>query len=214
MADAFGVKKGNGPLKFDDELLKYNKIGVLVSGGADSAILLYKIAKAFPDKSIIPVTYVEKYLEEGMLATCIPVVAYCKTFFNNISEHIIEYIDVDVSEKSNTIHQMNINLWNKGSIEMICNAVTANPPYNVMEKRGMLEKRVISRDNDQSNWYPLPDGSKRIYKPFSNIDKKQIRKFYSEEGVEDLWDMTGSCVRSYPPCGECWWCKERAWANE
>ena len=34
-----------------------------------------------------------------------------------------------------------------------------------------------------------------------------------EEGVEDLWDLTSSCVRTHPACGECWWCKEREWAR-
>ena len=196
-----------------DEARKWNKIGVLVSGGADSAITLYKIAKSLPEKNIIPITYVEKYMTEGILATAPKVVEYCKSRFDNISSHIITHIDVHVKDKSHTIHIKNLELYEEGVIDFLITGRTANPPVEYMEENNMMTKRQPERDSDSNVWQNEHIHGKRLYKPFSGMDKKQIWKFYQEEGVEDLWDLTGSCVRTYPACGECWWCKEREYAR-
>ena len=196
-----------------NEVEKWNKIAVLVSGGADSAITLYKISKSLPEKSIIPITYVGKYLAEGILVAAPKVVEYCKSRFDNIDSHIITHIDVHRKDKSHTMHIKNLELYEKGIIDFLITGRTGNPPAKYMEENNMMNKRQPERDDDSSVWYNEHVHGKRMYKPFSGIDKKQIWKFYQEEGVEDLWDLTISCVRTHPACGECWWCKEREWAR-
>lgn len=191
-----------------DEVKKWNKIGVQVSGGADSAITLYKIAKSLPEKSIIPISYSDPNAAYNIpLMNAPAVVEYCKVKFKNISDHIIIPITYEHwREKSKIMRSLNIELGAKGVIDFLVSGRTAIPP-------GMSSENRPERVNDFNVWQDEDLYGKRLYKPFTGIDKKQIWKFYQEEGVEDLWDLTGSCVRTYPACGECWWCKEREYAR-
>jgi len=64
--------------------------------------------------------------------------------------------------------------------------------------------------------------------PFRFIEKSWIIKQYKDLGLQKLFDITRSCegtfkkldYKNYKPgqkvpiCGECFWCKERAWAIE
>ena len=191
-----------------DEVKKWNKIGVLVSGGADSAITLYKIAKSLPEKSIIPISYSDPNAAYNIpLMNAPAVVEYCKVKFKNISDHIIIPITYEHwHEKSKIMRSLNIELGVKGVIDFLVSGRTAIPP-------GMSSENRPERVNDFNVWQDEDLYGKRLYKPFTGIDKKQIWKFYQEEGVEDLWDLTASCCWSSPPCGTCWDCEEREYAR-
>ena len=56
----------------------------------------------------------------------------------------------------------------------------------------------------------------RAYIPFFNHDKRDIAKLYKALGVEDtLLSITRSCeddTHIGSHCGKCWWCRERRWA--
>jgi 7-cyano-7-deazaguanine synthase in queuosine biosynthesis len=71
-----------------------------------------------------------------------------------------------------------------------------------------------SRDPNTSKELHSPIG---YYRPFFNIDKKQIKNMYDELGLtETLFPITRSCdnpkVKTGHCNGKCWWCEERKWA--
>ena len=67
-----------------------------------------------------------------------------------------------------------------------------------------------------------------VYHPFAQTAKDWIVKQYRKHGIEQLFDITRSCEGEFegldyttytpgqvvPTCGKCFWCKEREWAIE
>lgn len=52
-----------------------------------------------------------------------------------------------------------------------------------------------------------------ILVPWKSVDKKFIAAQYNKLELKQLSDITNSCIISTKePCKECWWCKERYWA--
>jgi hypothetical protein len=55
----------------------------------------------------------------------------------------------------------------------------------------------------------------RAYSPLVNHNKRSVAKLYSEFGVlNTLYPVTRSCENDMHPnahCGKCWWCNERLW---
>lgn len=58
--------------------------------------------------------------------------------------------------------------------------------------------------------------SGKFYIPFYNVDKKRIAELYHHYGLMDtLYPLTRSCeshILTEGHCGVCWWCEERQWA--
>ena len=52
-----------------------------------------------------------------------------------------------------------------------------------------------------------------VYRPWANVDKKQIIESYQEQQIENLIPLTRSCISlTEDECKKCFWCKEREWA--
>ena len=66
----------------------------------------------------------------------------------------------------------------------------------------------------QDKEFSYPNFSQSFCIPFININKQNIADLYKELGIEDLYKITRSCestVINDRHCGSCWWCKERIW---
>lgn len=184
-------------------------IGISVSGGADSAILLYILMKY----SLDPIHVFSCSSKEK----------------NRISPHVaLDVIDkcIDLTKNSNVNHHIyfvdkqTLSSWMAGLIlyvnnklvEIMYTGVTSMPPQEVTESFGVsngLEDKRSPKDI-RPLYYP-----NKIYTPFFNIDKRQICELYKELGVlDELYPVTRSCENLYftsGHCGQCWWCKERLW---
>ncbi len=120
------------------------------------------------------------------------------------------------------------------NLDVIYNATTANPP-------NAGEHRVIERDLnwDNSTIEEILHWNKKFkfyqYRPLLYIQKDWVYRQYKKNNIMDLYNTTMSCEgdltvhepmqrqttfedydeTSYiEPCGECWWCWERKWAEE
>jgi 7-cyano-7-deazaguanine synthase in queuosine biosynthesis len=187
-------------------------IGVSVSGGADSAILLYMLMKySEPDTTIHVIScgseqkhYMHPRYAYNVIEQCMRL-----TGFKNVKQHVF-FLDVQTRQD-----------WLKGTTEyfdnktvkLIYSGVTATPPVEVcesfngeigLELNGLREPHIV-----RQVYYP------KIYAPFTNIDKQQVAEFYKSEGVlETLYPYTRSCenlAMTEGHCGTCWWCQERKW---
>jgi len=136
-----------------------------------------------------------------------------------------------IDEYGKTVSGDNIEL--RAFAEYVCfnhkidayfNAVTKNPP-NI--KNGMPTRDI---EFNKSKFYLSIMNHMGVIAchPFRFIEKSWILKKYIDLNLSDLLVLTRSCegeidninYKNYrtgqyvPICGECFWCKERAWATE
>ena len=213
----------------------WKRIGISLSGGADSALLAYLILKE-TDADIYFTTQVrmwktrpwQRYIAQD-------VVAWFKEHFPNRIEHIEGFIPPEMEEPNTTyitdeygatkpgnriilrahnewvIHTHKLDAWYA--------AVTKNPddvPGGLPERdEGVLPLHMKHMGID-------------IVHPFVYTTKDWIVKQYYDNDIQDLLDLTRSCEGEFkdldyttytlrqfvPTCGECFWCKEREWAIE
>jgi len=214
---------------------KWKRIGISLSGGADSALLAYLILKE-TDADIYFTTQIrmwktrpwQRYIAQD-------VVKWFKDHFENRIEHVEGFIPPEMEEPNTTCitdeygaikpgnriilrahnewvaHTYNLNAWYA--------AVTKNPedvPGGLPERdEGVLPIHMKHMGID-------------IFHPFVYTTKDWIIKKYDEENILDLLNITRSCEGEFenityetytpgqivPTCGECFWCKEREWAIE
>ena len=214
----------------------WKRIGISLSGGADSALLAYLILKD-TNADIYFTTQVrmwktrpwQRYVAKG-------VVEWFRNRFDNRIEHIEGFIPPELEEPTSPlitdeygaakpgnriilrahneylIHTHNLDAWFA--------AVNQNPNIDIPgalpeRNNGVLPLHMKHMEVD-------------ICHPFVYTTKDWIIKQYYENNIEDLLNITRSCegefselnYKTYTPgqfvtiCNECFWCKERAWAIE
>ena len=113
----------------------------------------------------------------------------------------------------------------KNNIKAYYNAVTRNP--REIDLGGMKE-RDIELDKTNAHLQLMTHMGRLVSHPFRFVDKGWIVSQYKQIGIMDLFNITRSCEGEFdgcdytnyqtgqkiPTCGECFWCKERAWAIE
>ena len=188
-------------------------IGIAVSGGADSALLLYYLMSqhdetihiytrlgATPDDFMYDVQGVEN------------VIKWCsiKTQFTN-------YIHTSVVGPQAAPQLFDdLHMWrDNGKIMGLYSGITANPPHIVQDRFGDDKKmNPTNLDRDPRSVHEVYNEEYSGYFPFANIDKQKIAEMYRADDLMDLFDLTSSCnwTGAQPlHCGHCWCCKEREW---
>ena len=206
-----------------------SKIGIKLSGGADSSILCYMLYKYAVEhnKTLIPMTVIH-----GLKPTNL-------TYARKVYWWMIKHFGVNIWHKEHfTAHSngadyttvseaLEWRLFNNGIVDIMYSGITANPPREVWLKfKGVGDGGT---DTDLSVLGGLPDSRDKTDKPkptvignkiypFKNIDKKGIAELYDHFNVTDtLYPITRTCedYSSDPDeiqhCGECVWCQERLW---
>ena len=213
----------------------WSRIGISLSGGADSALLAYLILKE-TDADIYFTTQVrmwktrpwQRYVAQG-------VVAWFRNHFTNSIEHIEGFIPPELEEPVSPLIKDEYGAEKPGNriilrahnefiihthkLDAWFAAVTKNPedvPGGLPERNeGVLPLHMKHMGID-------------ICHPFVYTTKDWIVKQYYDNNIEDLLNLTRSCEGEFvgldyttytpsqivPTCGECFWCKEREWAIE
>ena len=205
----------------------WNAIGVQVSGGLDSALLLYLTVKTIQKHNlsvkVVPIS-LEIHNKAKNLGSSRAVIAKVKelTGFTNWGE-IVEAIGNEEQAKFEGKDQfftdVLTSVFERGIIDFEINGVTKNPPLEVCNDFKYNEYRQFSRDNATSIYNDVKNAS-----PHAFMTKKDIIELYISHGIiDDLADLTLSCDEmldiiernNWPiPCGSCWWCRERRWGLE
>lgn len=171
------------------------KYGILLSGGLDSAILLYLLVKSNAEIKIQPFTIPKK---DGALLYAVMIVNH---FNNKFGLKIPQPIPVGNPNAHHTKQSMSaiLEVFNKHKIDYLYMGVNTNPPE--LENLEGAPKRFLSS--------PSP----RLVYPFSHMLKDEVLKIMFDEGQEDLCGVTHSCTEQHVGrCKSCWQCAERAWA--
>lgn len=197
-----------------DILDKETNIGLRISGGTDSSLLLYLIAifkrDYRPDIKIFPMTVVN------------PFKPYQELYSRRVIDKVVELTGVEIEDlfvsypdiKDKTKFMESQNNARQEWLDTI-----------KLDTHLMGETKNPSEEENENFVYTGPgrdltrDGLNFDHlkkRPFRNIDKKGIAEIYEKFGLTDiLFPITRSCedhtIDFSKHCGICWFCEERKW---
>lgn len=211
----------------------YKKIGINLSGGADSSILFYILCdylkkNNLTDVSVSVMTCANDLKHRWNVRKAADVINYTidRLDFNPVNMHYAYYRD---QQEVNYFHEVERSLFDDGRVDMFVSGITANPwtEANIEDSNGDIinlnETGLGERNTGNSKEFVVNSEGFAYYTPFVNVDKRFVAAMYNHYGVTDsLLSLTRSCEAIPPgkfdpnfehqPCGKCWWCLERKWA--
>jgi 7-cyano-7-deazaguanine synthase in queuosine biosynthesis len=185
-------------------------VGIYMSGGADSALLLYILMKN-STKKIHVFTCASRAKQFGSIKSSTNVLRKCVELTGNLNvAHHMHYVE---SQNDHVLFAPYREFIDKGIVDLIYHGVTANPPNEVLESFNDKSNQLSLRSSENIR-SPYKLGS-NLYTPLTNSNKQQVSKMYKELGIEDtVFPLTRSCENlslAEGHCGTCWWCEERNW---
>ena len=198
------------------DLEKFTKIGVKLSGGADSAAVLFLVCNTIVEENreidyIQPFT-VQSDIKPWQFKYSQQVVDWMKQRFPTITFN--ETLTKTAESKETYItRQEELIEENKLLVQCMFNGITKNPPPEEAAHFPNWDVRVLERDND--GLVRQPGDFIFWHSPVVNFDKRKIAWVYDNFDIHDLFSLTRSCegYESWDVhCGKCWWCNERKWA--
>ena len=210
----------NSQDQFDIDLSNnIKKIGIKLSGGADSSIVCYMLAKYAkeerPDITIYPITGISlaKPYQEIFAKRVIDKIEGLLDY--KFGEHIAESVRNDhyIVDQTKIVEKA----YNKLNLDMHFAGITANPePDDAPEL--FLDPTALPSDDRSKKQIKRPQTtpSSSTWYPLINVDKKGVKEHYERLGVLDtLFPITRSCeditTDFSSHCGKCWFCLERKW---
>lgn len=229
----------------------FERIGLSMSGGADSSLLFYILCKLIEETNsqckIYPITMIRGYKSkpwDEVVQT--NVYNWFKTRFPNIvQDHYKGFIPPDfelvpisrlnlshlnvrygsVADVTNTDVICTVDfldyMHTKYKLDYVYSGTTTNPT----EINNTGAPKFRNKENMKLNVHKVI--SKTEIDPFALITKEWIVAQYYNYQILDLFDLTRSCDSDAntigkdtlltpdvvpPPCGVCFFCKERQWA--
>ena len=203
-------------------------VGVAISGGMDSATLLYMLCRQIRDRQLdIPVyCYIVSYdYDRGSLYNGGLVIKHMRKEFPDIKIHVSTFVTAEAigTMKASFVgalyHEtLRENDWS-GTEFRVWYGLTSNPQDDSFKFK------------EPAEWYVTPDSGRTPGKidlkakprygigachPFVLTDKRAIVQAVWKLNLWYCYDtITNSCtsIKHYE-CGDCWWCQERKWATE
>lgn len=176
------------------DLQENKNIGVLVSGGMDSAIMYYLLTKLNIENNnlfnITPYTILKK---EGSKKYALPIINYVQKKFdlqttglNVVGDNTLpERIQVDSGIK---------DVFNKGNDFVYVGIISAREEHRINWRKCVFVEEVRKK-------YPL-----------LNLEKSHVVDLYIKYNLLDLLKLTYSCANDeLNACGSCNGCNERQW---
>lgn len=187
-----------------------SSIGISFSGGADSSLLLYILLKNIN----IPL-HIYTFLSDSKKIIAEPiaerVIHKCAELTkNNNFIHHKEYINTQTPD---VIYGIMGEKLKQGQVQLIYTGMTKFPDDTVMEKFEEKLDEWLVQNRHSSKIHALYFGNSKFYRPFMNLNKKNIANLYAElKLLKSLFPLTRSCENINSPdkhCGRCFWCEER-----
>jgi 7-cyano-7-deazaguanine synthase in queuosine biosynthesis len=175
--------------------------GIMLSGGLDSAVLMYLILKENKNINIQSFS-IPKHDGSHMFVDRI--LEYFKAQFNIDIPNTILVGDPNVHHAQQSTRAVEQIFKQYPTIEFVYFATNQNPQH-------------------EFDYSPYPEGSypnrvkvsphPKILMPFIEMYKDEILKIVFDNNQEELLQLTHSCTEQKTGrCGQCFQCNERAWA--
>ena len=197
-------------------------VGIWMSGGADSSLLAYVLAKKIKEEKLdIKIQPLSVRRGRGWNPIYAgQVIDFIESDLNiKMKEHIIYYPPMD-NEHYREIEVFrekdDINFKN-GLFEILYSGITCNPPSS---DKSISRNKERTRDEESERPLKTYNGIRYYINPFFDINKRHLKMIYDQLKLTDtLFPITRSCEGSdYETgnytyhCEKCWWCEERYWA--
>jgi 7-cyano-7-deazaguanine synthase in queuosine biosynthesis len=175
---------------------EYKVTNILFSGGMDSTILLYLLAKEIHQNN-----YDIKII--------------CHAFGNNSCKENLKSITNYVQSRFNVKILLIIyrhKYWIRDMVKQILDlyGATVYSGCNKVVEDKFIPTKYIPHDTPPIRGPAYNDFHIR---PFIDMNKIEIMDIYLKENLLELLKLTHSCgIHSDTPCGECYFCMERSWA--
>jgi hypothetical protein len=187
------------------ELNQNSKYSIMLSGGLDSAILLYVILKEAQVKNI----------KLNLQPFSIPKHDGSHLFVKTILEYFKEKFEVTIAD---TILVGNPNVHHSQQ--------SKTAVAEILQKYPGIDFIYFATNQNpikDFDYAPYPEGSfpnrvkesghPKVLMPFIHMYKDEILKILFDHGQEELLKLTHSCTEQKTGrCGRCFQCNERAWA--
>ena len=219
---------------FEDKFKDYKSLYVTVSGGVDSALGLFLLAKHITENNlntkITVATGVEPqphYVRNDKNAK--KIVSIISDMFPNVNieNHLITFLEgydrlTEGYPKVTRSRTMHINDWENGDYDLGIGFVSSFPKLDEMKKDKALYEKSLTVGPEDRNWTGEKNDkiNGKWWQPFLNKTKKDFADLYEEHNLMDsLFPYTASCVGKAEttnnftkPCQKCFWCLEKYWA--
>lgn len=215
----FEKKEDQEKFFFDQEV---KTVGIWMSGGADSSLLAWLLAKEIIDEKldvrIQPMSVRRGRGWNPLYAGEVVDFIIKDLNFKNMNEHLIYYPDI------NDEHQREFQeFWDRNDenfikdvFQILYAGITSNPPKN----SGLPQSKERSRDEDVEKELVVQNNLRTYMTPLFDVNKSVLADIYANYNLTDtLFPITRSCEGSIDEtgnytfhCGNCWWCQERFWA--
>ena len=177
-------------------------IGIMVSGGLDSAVLLYLLAKEIHDTD----SFVKLHVfcvprpTDGSDCHTLAIIEYINVHIGNVISSYTVRGEVDMHHSS-IVHLAYMDILDSGIVDCIFLGDTDNPDSDLP---GVCPTSWPNR---------LEDRRPMIHQPFLTYSKKYIVALCVLYDLQELAKLTHSCtVHKHKRCNECFQCQERIWA--
>ena len=235
------IKKEGTKLQVNDKVAyiwvpkEYDKIIINVSGGTDSAMLLWQILSHLEDNNrklekIICLTGVDLYRPTSEWHAREIFLAIQEKFPNyNMIHEVFKYYKEGEKRKYHVKYEQ--ELREREGIWAMYHGRTANPSKEIQQSIDGMWQASSRPDERESHheknpsYQRWPTFGKRFMimgVPWEYIDKKFIADLFEENLYmkNEIYPITASCISNssadtnywQKPCKTCWWCKERYWA--
>ena len=212
------------------------KVGVKLSGGADSAIMLYLLCKNIIEKNldieyIIPIT-TQNFQKPFNFEFSGKILEWMKKEFPSIP-FIEQHKTVCIGAEDYVPLQTEnlLELSSTSVVDCVLGGITLLPQDNLFEssQQGPTDDRSPEAMKDRlaikffiaNRLEPKKVNGIWCFNPLGLLDKKGIAKLYKDNNLMDsLFPITRSCeweraedTNNFTThCGMCWFCHEREWA--
>ena len=217
----FENKFGKIKIFEDKEKFKGKTVAVAMSGGCDSTLLCYLIAHTINEEdlniTIQPYNGLDLWAPGDGIQ--IPkIINYIRSKFPNVKINwpLSVVFDTDGGKaptKHTYIKPFSVMLEEK-IVDYTIHGISMGPPEDIQNsfKKTQGHPGDIVRLPGGLYWDELNRQDDDLA-PYKTVDKRFMVQAYQDFGINDLLDMTASCIVPDPGCGgTCWWCQEREWA--
>jgi hypothetical protein len=195
-----------------DNLPSYKKFGIKMSGGCDSSLVAYLLAKHSIDNSlnltVYPITILQ-HDSDWHLDAITDIINFIQAETGFTFANTLTYAQNAGDKKIDIMRNFEAELIGDGTVDYVISGSTHIP------KDPNFSSAFYAPQDRSGTFQELWDGN--IYTPIANNDKKDTADLYAQYNLMDtLFPITKSCIKdtstAYAHCGNCWWCDERKWA--
>ena len=205
----------------DGDLFRGKTLALSMSGGADSTMLCYLLAKT-SRRHNLQIT-IQPYNGYDIWAPMdskgvVKIIKYIQSKFPNVDiQWPISTVfdtngDFAPNDKNMYITPLIEKLVAHNVVDLVMNGISMGPPLEVQQTFKDWDNKInVRRLPGYHLWNEVEKAIDHL-SPLKHIDKRFIVQCYKEFDIEELLEITNSCIYPQGNCGECWWCQERNWA--